>query len=148
MSTTVYTYNDKVLVNSANDKWLKKPDAPVSSDYKLVMTAPAYGFWLSGFNPNVTSGSWNDTDLTVAELTGINSSNSYYFCQGGLDKPLTLIISNVSADTLTLTFKYYWDYSGLNYTLYKTVGGTDTQIASGSLGTSHSSFRELTLNLT
>lgn len=24
----VYTYNDKVLVNSANDKWLKKPDAP------------------------------------------------------------------------------------------------------------------------
>lgn len=24
MSTTVYTYNDKVLVNSANDKWLKK----------------------------------------------------------------------------------------------------------------------------
>lgn len=28
MSTTVYTYNDKVLVNSANDKWLKKLDAP------------------------------------------------------------------------------------------------------------------------
>lgn len=26
MSTTVYTYNDKVLVNSANDKWLKKKE--------------------------------------------------------------------------------------------------------------------------
>ena len=29
MSTTVYTYNDKVLVNSANDKWLKKAAAPI-----------------------------------------------------------------------------------------------------------------------
>lgn len=25
----VYTYNDKVLVNSANDKWLKKVDGPI-----------------------------------------------------------------------------------------------------------------------
>lgn len=28
MAITVYTYNDKVLVNSANDKWLKKVEAP------------------------------------------------------------------------------------------------------------------------
>ena len=36
MSTTVYTYNDKVLVNSANDKWLKKPEQPV--DYVTIGT--------------------------------------------------------------------------------------------------------------
>lgn len=36
MSTTVYTYNDKVLVNSANDKWLKKPEPPV--DYVTIGT--------------------------------------------------------------------------------------------------------------
>lgn len=35
MSTTVYTYNDKVLVNSANDKWLKKP---VVVDYVTIGT--------------------------------------------------------------------------------------------------------------
>ena len=38
MSTTVYTYNDKVLVNSANDKWLKKPDV---IDYN-PLGLPAY----------------------------------------------------------------------------------------------------------
>ena len=35
MSTTVYTYNDKVLVNSANDKWLKKPEVV---DYVTIGT--------------------------------------------------------------------------------------------------------------
>ena len=34
MSTTVYTYNNKVLVNSANDKWLKKPEV----DYVTIGT--------------------------------------------------------------------------------------------------------------
>lgn len=28
MAITVYTYNDKVLKNTATDKWLKKADAP------------------------------------------------------------------------------------------------------------------------
>lgn len=43
----VYTYNDKVLVNSANDKWLKEKEAPA-------------GFVMNASNANYTStgGSW------------------------------------------------------------------------------------------
>lgn len=52
MAITVYTYNDKVLKNTATDKWLKKPDAPagfvmnasnvtISSGY-LCWQGPAY----------------------------------------------------------------------------------------------------------
>lgn len=35
MSTTVYTFNNKVLINSANDKWLKKPEVV---DYVTIGT--------------------------------------------------------------------------------------------------------------
>lgn len=33
MAITVYTYNDKVLTNSANDKWLKKPESHATLIY-------------------------------------------------------------------------------------------------------------------
>lgn len=36
MSTTVYTFNNKVLVNSANDKWLKKPEPAPVVDYVTI----------------------------------------------------------------------------------------------------------------
>lgn len=63
MSTTVYTYNDKVLVNSANDKWLKKKEAPagfvmnasnaiytlVGNSYYIAWEGPAYP---DGYNGN------------------------------------------------------------------------------------------------
>lgn len=48
MSTTVYTYNDKVLVNNANGKWLKKAVPVVyaityttSSDGMIYTSGPA-----------------------------------------------------------------------------------------------------------
>lgn len=125
--------------------------APVGSDYKLVLTDASYhGFRLRSFNPNVTSGSWNDTDLTAMELAEMNDPEDYlyYSCPGhvqGQIKPLTLIIANVSADTLT--FKYGYGDGDVNYILYKTVGGIDTQIASGTLRV-YISYNEATLNLT
>lgn len=41
MSTTVYTYNDKVLVNSANDKWLKKKE-PAAYDITYTPSSDSF----------------------------------------------------------------------------------------------------------
>lgn len=35
MAITVYTYNDKVLKNSANDKWLKKSEVPTFDEVTI-----------------------------------------------------------------------------------------------------------------
>lgn len=59
MSTTVYTYNDKVLVNSANDKWLKKPEVV---DYVTI-----------------GSQTWKTDNLAVP----IGTLNSDYFIRDG-----------------------------------------------------------------
>ena len=59
MSTTVYKYNDKVLVNSANDKWLKKPEVV---DYVTIGTQ-----------------TWKTTNLAVP----MGTLNTDYFIRDG-----------------------------------------------------------------
>lgn len=58
MSTTVYTYNDKVLVNSANDKWLKKPEPPAGFVMNAANATYTYngGYWVSWQSPAYPDG--------------------------------------------------------------------------------------------
>lgn len=111
------------------------------SDYKLVLLS-SYDFRLRGFNPNVTSGTHRNMPVN---LTKINSTDSYYNVTGG--EPITLVIANVSVNTLSFTYRCDIEEVGISYTLYRTVDGTDIQISSGTIP--HvTSYTEYTLNLT
>ncbi len=53
----VYTYNDKVLTNSANGKWLKEKEAPAGLEFKLadaihIDTANNIAIWESPTYPD------------------------------------------------------------------------------------------------
>lgn len=55
----VYTYNDKVLVNSANDKWLKEKEAPagfVMNGSNAIETTGNAATWHSPTYPEVYNG--------------------------------------------------------------------------------------------
>lgn len=54
----VYTYNDKVLTNSANGKWLKEKEAPAGLEFKLanaihIDTTNNIAIWESPTYPDV-----------------------------------------------------------------------------------------------
>jgi hypothetical protein len=122
------------------------PPGPVGpSDYKLVLSAND-SIRLRGFNPNVTSGEYRGIPLNQTNLTNLNSTDSYYAYEGS-SGDLTLVITNVSVNTLLFTYRCGIEESGISYTLYRIVDGTDTQISSGTLQYSYQ-YTEATLNLT
>lgn len=90
MSTTVYTYNDKVLKNVATDKWLKKPDAPAG----FVMNA-------------------SNATITVDGNTGYVrwQSPSYPDAYNGNGKQYILVNNNSAVIAGTLQLMYAQDSS-------------------------------------
>lgn len=68
----VYTYNDKVLVNSANDKWLKEKELPPIPDYTWRMK-------LAGGTSPATSGPPVTTTLVDASKNIWDVTSSNYF---------------------------------------------------------------------
>lgn len=86
MSITVYTYNDKVLVNSANDKWLKKPDAPPVDPYnplglpeKTMRFEVSSSSWTYGGMPDNTVTQISDKvwDITFGSSSTVGSWSRY-----------------------------------------------------------------------
>ncbi len=88
MSTTVYTYNDKVLVNSANDKWLKKPEAPA-------------GFVMDASNATISD--------NMASWEGPNYPDGY----DGTGKTLQIIVKEEGFTCYSLQFMYANSISGM-----------------------------------
>lgn len=82
MSTTVYTYNDKVLVNSANDKWLKKPDAPagfVMNASNAVGTNNNSATWHSPTYPEMYNGNGKHGQFILHEdLSDVGNIMIFY----------------------------------------------------------------------
>lgn len=71
--STVYTLNGKVLKNAANDKWLKKKEAPagfVMDASNVVNTSSGYAYWAGPANPNAYDGDGKTLQLTVSETIG------------------------------------------------------------------------------
>ena len=75
----VYTYNDKVLVNSANDKWLKAKETPVDPYNPLGLPAKTFRFqlrdgqsWAGAMTPTVVSEGIIDVTFTGSDLTQWN----------------------------------------------------------------------------
>lgn len=66
--STVYTYNNKVLKNSANDKWLAKKEAPIDPYNPLGLPANPPTSHSSTFN-----NCGRDTTTGAAELAQIPS---------------------------------------------------------------------------
>ena len=81
MAITVYTYNDKVLKNTATDKWLKKPDAPA-------------GFVMNASNATISN--------NKANWEGPNYPDGY----DGTGKTLQIIVKEEGFTCATLGFKY------------------------------------------
>lgn len=80
MSTTVYTYNDKVLVNSANDKWLKKPDAPA-------------GFVMNASNATISNNTANWEGPNYPEYCDLGGKTAQF-----------IISEDISASSLVLYY--------------------------------------------
>lgn len=80
MAITVYTYNDKVLKNSANDKWLKKPEAPA-------------GFVMNASNATISNNTAN-----------WESPNYPEYCNLGGKTAIVTISETISATNLTLYY--------------------------------------------
>lgn len=70
MAITVYTYNDKVLKNSATDKWLKKKEAPAGFIMNASNIAGSYTIttlWEGPNYPNAWDGEGKTIRLVVSE---------------------------------------------------------------------------------
>ena len=118
MSTTVYTYNDKVLKNVTTNKWLKAPSDPYNpldlppntvrvrtndgnvpikgsiTSYDTATLVPGtsdvYDVYKSGisFN-NLLRGSYNITEVLGANTTGVrNMATMFYYCSDLTSVPL------------------------------------------------------------
>lgn len=123
------------------------PVPPGPSDYKLVLTVNDH-INLNGFNPNVTSGTLGDSALNQAAISRLNNTERYhYYTYYNGYGDLTIIIANVSVNTLSFMYKISTEGDSANYTLYRTVNGVDTQISSGTLPQTYE-MTEYTLNLT
>lgn len=79
MSTTVYTYNDKVLKNAANDKWLKKQEGdpynplglpPMTFRFQLVSGQS----WAGAMPATIVSEGIVDVTFTQSNITQYDKS--------------------------------------------------------------------------
>lgn len=82
MAITVYTYNDKVLKNVANDKWLKKKEAPagfVMDASNVVGTNSNSATWHSPTYPEMYNGNGKHAQFILHEdLTDVGNILLYY----------------------------------------------------------------------
>ena len=68
--TTIYTFNNKVLKNSANDKWLTKKEAPagfVMNASNTVSSTNTHATWESPGYPDGWDGYGKTLELTVSQ---------------------------------------------------------------------------------
>lgn len=84
--TTIYTYNNKVLKNSSNDKWLKAPPAPPAYTLKLYGndTTMAH-MYVRGVNPTVESSYCNSLGLEETQESFLEHLNESYGYGAGID---------------------------------------------------------------
>lgn len=128
--TTIYTFNNKVLKNAANDKWLKKKEAPI----------PANGVKIGNLIWSKFRADVNNVGLSARRTATVNGvTYSYYrysdlakmlLPEGGWRIPTTAdfdnLINTVGATTsntnwakLFMTYSEYWS------TTYTNDYGTD-----------------------
>lgn len=111
MSITVYTYNDKVLVNSANDKWLKKPDAPAGFVMNASNAAGISGIYVGwespGYANNYYDGNGKTIQITISsDLTGVPVNYALYYAQTSASSGPAIIDNSefpVTVGTYTFT---------------------------------------------
>ena len=71
--STIYTVNNKVLKNAANDKWLAKKEAPagfVMNAGNVMYSSNGTAWWAGPANPNAYDGNGKTIQLTVSETIG------------------------------------------------------------------------------
>jgi uncharacterized protein (TIGR02145 family) len=73
MAITVYTYNDKVLKNSATDKWLKKPDAPIIEEVTIGNQT-----WMAK-NLAIDDGGAGISVINDVTANNVNFGTQYYY---------------------------------------------------------------------
>lgn len=106
MAITVYTYNDKVLKNTANDKWLKKPEAPagfVMNASNVVGTNSNSATWHSPTYPEMYNGNGKHAQFILHEdLTDVGRISVFYVKSGNpwSGGPETVVYSVSLAVTL------------------------------------------------
>lgn len=130
MSTTVYTYNDKVLVNSANDKWLKKKEAPARTDgYYLKVVATGGTGVIYNLTPNATAleshiyNYYTSDYLTLEQVNGSSNPSGIYVFEAGL--PTYAYLGSNATD---VTFKYTASMyeTEVTYSLIHSINGVET----------------------
>lgn len=116
MSITVYTYNDKVLKNAANDKWLKKAEvAPagfVMNASNAVVSSSRSTYWEGPNYPDAWQGEGKTIKLTVSQDITTPES-SFRLCYNsrtdgaeeslGLTDPISVTNNTLAAGTYTYT---------------------------------------------
>lgn len=75
MSTTIFTYDGKVLVNSVNNKWLKRAEAPVDPYNPLGLPQGVYRFEVpKGWSPS-------GYDSSSVQFTQVSSTPNVWDCK-------------------------------------------------------------------
>lgn len=169
MSITVYTYNDKVLKNIANDKWLKKSETPVPTIYQVTTSAthgtvtanPTEG--ISGTEVTLSNtpdthyhfGSYTLTGATLKNANQFDIANSDVSVVGNFIEDTKYSVtctndghgtiaasptSNYSGSTVTLSNT---PNSGYTFDKYTLISGTGASISGNTLtiGTSNVTVR-------
>lgn len=73
MAITVYTYNDKVLKNSATDKWLKKKEAPIVEEVTIGNQT-----WMAK-NLAIDDGGAGISVINDVTANNVNFGTQYYY---------------------------------------------------------------------
>lgn len=73
--TTIYTVNNKVLKNSANDKWLTKKEAPVIEEITI-----GNQIWMAK-NLSIDDGGEGISTRELTNVNGYNLGTQYYYTE-------------------------------------------------------------------
>lgn len=132
--STVYTYNNKVLKNSANDKWLAKKEAPAgfvmnasNATYVERSTGYYWVFWQSPSYPDTYNG--NGKQYTLVNNNSTVPSNPLLYGNAAGDGPPAIsvdgmavlgtstgvLLNNVAGGTMGINL--VWPYPVQGYTL-------------------------------
>lgn len=80
--TTIYTVNNKVLKNSANDKWLTKKEAPagfVMNASNISSSTSTHASWESPGYPDGWDGGGKTLELTVSQDITLNGGFALFY---------------------------------------------------------------------
>ena len=130
MSTTVYTYNDKVLVNSANDKWLKKGYQPVRANGYYLKFSVSY-YWgnsiIYNLNPNATSLETTARGLTLESINSQTMPSKVVFNPTGPSYAyLGTNVTDVSFDCYLYQTTYEYEAITFTFSLVQMVNDVET----------------------